>query len=205
MFREKNPSKKQKSPVCDLCKKKTCREDEDCFGITEQIMPFYTEKILDLARVASKIEGQFYMQKTRLEEIMIFSQRMGYKKLGVAFCIGLSEEAKILCKFLRKEFDVSSVCCKVCAVEKKVLGLEKIKAEEQETMCNPVGQAMLLNRAETDLNLICGLCIGHDIQFTQYSEAPVTTFIVKDRVLGHNPVVSLYCRYLRKRVDEDEV
>jgi uncharacterized metal-binding protein len=67
-------------------------------------------------------------------------------------------------------------------------------------MCNPIGQATLLNKAETDLNIICGLCIGHDIQFTNYSKAPVTTFIVKDRVLAHNTAASLYNPYLRKRI-----
>jgi uncharacterized metal-binding protein len=66
-------------------------------------------------------------------------------------------------------------------------------------MCNPIGQAEILNREGTDLNLICGLCIGHDIQFTKHSRSPVSTFIVKDRVLAHNPAGSLYCRYLRKR------
>ena len=49
-----------------------------------------------------------------------------------------------------------------------------------------------LNRAETDLNIIVGLCVGHDILFTKYSDAPVTTLVVKDRVAGHNPVSVLY-------------
>ena len=31
-----------------------------------------------------------------------------------------------------------------------------------------------------------------DILFTKYSEAPVTTLVVKDRVAGHNPVSVLY-------------
>ena len=71
-------------------------------------------------------------------------------------------------------------------------------------MCNLIGQAFLLNRENTDLNLICGLCMGHDVLFTLHSEAPVSTFIVKDRVLGHNPAASLYCRYLQKRLDPNE-
>jgi uncharacterized metal-binding protein len=37
-----------------------------------------------------------------------------------------------------------------------------------------------------------GLCVGHDSLFTKHSEAPVTTLVVKDRVLGHNPVSALY-------------
>jgi uncharacterized metal-binding protein len=55
-----------------------------------------------------------------------------------------------------------------------------------------VAQAKLLNRAGTDMNCIVGLCVGHDMLFTKYSDAPVTTIVVKDRVTGHNPVSVLY-------------
>ena len=36
----------------------------------------------------------------------------------------------------------------------------------------------ILNEVGTDLNVIVGLCVGHDIAFTQHSKAPVTTLIV---------------------------
>ena len=186
--------------ICDSCNNKKCREGKDCFNIRDQILPKYKGDNLKLARVSSMIEGQYYMRKTRLEEIMLFAKEMDFRKLGIAFCIGLSEEVKILSGFLQKEFDVVSVCCKVCGIEKTNLDLEKMKSDTYEAMCNPIGQALLLNRQETDLNIICGLCIGHDIQFTNHSEAPVTTFIVKDRILAHNTAASLYCQYLRKRL-----
>jgi len=59
-------------------------------------------------------------------------------------------------------------------------------------MCNPVGQAMLLDDAGSQLNVVVGLCVGHDALFTKTSKAPVTTLVVKDRVLCHNPVAALY-------------
>ena len=65
-------------------------------------------------------------------------------------------------------------------------------------MCNPAGQATLLNEAGTELNIICGLCVGHDAIFNMVSQAPVTTLIVKDRVLGHNPVAAIYSQYIRR-------
>jgi len=166
----------------------------------EESLKGYKGDHLKLAQVSSAIEAQYYMQKTRLEEFFLFANRMDYKKLGIAFCIGLSDEAKIFAEFLRKEFDVVSVCCKVCGIDKSRLDLERMKPDIHEAMCNPIGQAMLLNKQHTDLNIICGLCIGHDIQFIEYSEAPVTTFIVKDRVLAHNTAGSIYCQYLRKRI-----
>jgi uncharacterized metal-binding protein len=54
---------------------------------------------------------------------------------------------------------------------------------------------MILNTEKTDLNVILGLCIGHDTVFTKYSEAPVTTLAVKDRVLAHNPLGAIYSAY----------
>jgi len=77
--------------------------------------------------------------------------------------------------------------------------LTQISCERYETICNPIGQAMVLNDLRTDLNIIVGLCIGHDILFTKYSDAPVTTFIVKDRVTGHNPAITLYSSYYHKK------
>ena len=159
---------------------------------------------MKLARASSLIEGQYYMKKTRIEELILFCQKIGFKRLGIAFCIGLSEEAKRLADYLRNEFEVVSVCCKVCGIEKENLNLQKIDPDSFESMCNPIGQAILLNEASTDLNIICGLCIGHDIQFTSYSNAPVTTFIVKDRILAHNTAASLYNPYIRKRIGMDQ-
>jgi uncharacterized metal-binding protein len=69
-------------------------------------------------------------------------------------------------------------------------------------MCSPLGQAELLNRAETQLNIVMGLCVGHDALFASHSNAPVTTLIAKDRVLAHNPIGAIYSRYWRKRLKD---
>ena len=53
-------------------------------------------------------------------------------------------------------------------------------------------QARYLNSLGTDLNIMMGLCVGHDSLFIRNSEAPVTVMVVKDRVLGHNPAAALY-------------
>ena len=64
---------------------------------------------------------------------------------------------------------------------------------------------MVLARDGTDLNVMVGLCMGHDIIFTQHSKSPVTNLIVKDRVLGHNPAAAIYSRYyLKKRFGIDD-
>ncbi len=191
---------------CALCKEKECYQGKDCFNTAEDIKTKnFDPQTLKLIKVASEIEAQYYMKACRLEELLFFCNKMEYKKLGVAFCIGLESEAKILQKLLEKHFEVFSVCCKVGGVEKEFFDLPKIRCEQYEAMCNPVGQAMVLNREKVDLNIILGLCIGHDILFTQNSFAPVTTFVVKDRVLAHNPVGALYSKYYQNKLNRLEL
>ena len=127
---------------------------------------------------------------------MDFANKCNFKKLGVAFCVGLSKEAKIFSSILQHNgFEVNSVVCKNGSIPKEFLDIkedEKVRPGTYESMCNPIGQATFLNKAETDLNIMLGLCVGHDSLFIKYSSAPVTVFAVKDRVLAHNPIGALY-------------
>ena len=72
-------------------------------------------------------------------------------------------------------------------------------------MCNPILQARLLNEAHTDLNVVIGLCVGHDSLFYKYSEAYATTLVTKDRVTGNNPAAALYTAesYYKKKFHLD--
>ena len=184
---------------CAACAKKECHDQGvDCFDAKGDPREHLDDEDRKILRCASEIEAEFYCRMTRLEEVIEFCQRMEFERLGIAFCIGLASEAKILNKILARSFTVFSVCCKACGIDKRELGLDKIRDGQEETMCNPVGQALLLNSQDTQLNLLLGLCLGHDILFTKHSEAPVTTFAVKDRVLAHNPLGAIYSRYYRK-------
>ena len=188
---------------CSQCGSKECRDGRDCFSQAGNHKQLYqNSQIAELHRIASTIEARYYSKETRLGEIILFAKESGYKKIGLAFCIGLSEEAKIIDEILSRNFEVVSVCCKVCGVDKKEFDLPQISSEGQEVMCNPAGQAQLLNEAKTQLNVLCGLCVGHDAIFTKVSDAPVTTLIAKDRVLAHNPAAAVYNQYVRKRFNE---
>lgn len=123
--------------------------------------------------------------------------------MGIATCIGLIDEAKTFARILKKNgIEYVSVVCKVGGEDKANMGLAPedtiCKGAHPETMCNPILQARVLNREKTDLNIAIGLCVGHDALFSKYSDAPVTTLIAKDRVLGHNPVAALYSGYYKK-------
>ena len=87
------------------------------------------------------------------------------------------------------------MCCKVGSISKELLGMddsEKVRPGNYESLCNPVAQALLLEKAGTQLNVVIGLCVGHDSIFFMNSKAPATVLVAKDRVLGHNPVAALY-------------
>lgn len=165
------------------------------------------EEIYEFARQASIQEGEAYGDKNlgyekvkpvkpRIVEIIEFSKKMKFKKIGIAFCSGCRKEAAIVeSLFLKNEFKVVSVICKTGRVPKEEIGVtdkEKITPGLFEPMCNPIMQALVLNDAKTEFNIIVGLCVGHDSLFLKYSEALCTVFAVKDRLLGHNPMAAVY-------------
>lgn len=155
-----------------------------------------------LARTAARIEAEYYGQKTRAEETVLFIKRMGFRKVGIACCAALLEEAKRMARMLKKNgIEPYMVICKVGGQDKCEMGLseeEKVQGPGPETMCNPILQARILNREQTEFNIVMGLCVGHDSLFYKYSEAPATTLIVKDRVLAHNPAGVFYSNFYKK-------
>ena len=179
---------------------------------TPEETKLYVNSTINEQRAYQNIRGRVIAVRPRLLEIIKFSEMMGWKRLGVAFCVGLANEAKRTVEILEGAgFDVYSVSCKCGNVDKNDWGVkdeDKIISlrgrEDFEAGCNPIVQADVLNSESLDLYIIVGLCIGHDIQFTHYSKAPVTTFIVKDRVTGHNPMATLYSGYHHPRMWKED-
>ena len=185
---------------CAPCSEKKCTSGKDCTDILAEVKAKYVGEDLKILLTADKLTENFYMQKTRMEEVLYFAGEMGYKKLGLAFCSGLKEESEIVDRILSKEFKVFSAICKVCGIDKSAFRPgSKTKDNKIKISCNPIGQADILNKKKTDLNIVVGLCLGHDILFTKYSNAPVTTLVVKDRVLAHNPLGAIYSGFYRKK------
>jgi uncharacterized metal-binding protein len=135
----------------------------------------------------------------RLSELIYFCLGMKYRRIGIAFCVDLLEATEILTGVLRRFFEVVPVCCKLggARISDPMMnrGAGSDSAEHGHVACNPLAQAELLNRMETDLNVIVGLCMGADCVFTKASLAPVTTLFVKDRSLANNPIGALYSEY----------
>lgn len=163
-----------------------------------------------LALPAAQVEATGYCRWPRVQEVMEFARRIGVSHLGIATCVGLLQESRLLQEILEANgFQVSSVCCKVGSIPKEESGLkdeEKIHPGQFEALCNPIGQASLLNEAGTGLNIAVGLCVGHDSLFFRHSAAPATVLVAKDRITGHNPVAALYTShsyYRRLRNDRE--
>jgi len=195
---------------CPLCGIKACKYEPN----TKRYplfcpMPVETEQLAAIERTyledeelrkwaceSARTESAGYCRNTRIQEIMDFARRIGATRLGIAHCVGLTEEAKVAREiFLGNGFEVEAICCKVGSIEKEKVGLkdeEKVHPGCFEALCNPVAQATLLAKAGTQLNILIGLCVGHDSLFFKHSRAPVTVLVAKDRVLGHNPVAALY-------------
>lgn len=171
-----------------------------------------------LARAASLQEAEGYGNrggpgppvpaKPRVLEVCELAKKLDADPVGIAFCIGLRREAGLCQRILEAQgLRVASVCCKAGATPKESLDLsddQKIRPGSFEAMCSPVAQAMVLNACGCGLNVVVGLCVGHDSIFFRYSEAPVTVLVAKDRLLCHNPAGALhlsgsYYRYLTRR------
>ncbi len=180
----------------------------DLAQLTETSLKIYKkDEYAEFARQASIQEAEAYADrdlgyervrpaKTRIEEIAEFARKMNYRRLGLAFCVGLRREAKIVAEiYSARDFEVVSVICKAGCSDKKLIGLDdeqKIVPRQPEAMCNPVNQALILNHSRTELNILLGLCVGHDSIFLKEAKAPCTVLAVKDRVLGHNPLAAVY-------------
>jgi uncharacterized metal-binding protein len=154
----------------------------------------------EVALASARTEAAGYLVWPRVQEVMDFARRIEAQHLGIAHCIGLIEEAHILQKIFEAHgFKVSSLCCKVGSISKIEVGLrpEETLCPEggYDPLCNPVGQALLMNQAGTQLNVLVGLCVGHDSLFIRHSEALATVLVAKDRVTGHNPVAALYASH----------
>jgi len=173
-----------------------------------------------LARMAAKVEGLCYQpvpgsdavnaRWTRVEDTIALCRLMGFKKIGIATCIGLLDETRRLSEILAAQgLEPFSACCKAGSIDKLDLNLKeenKVRPNTFEPACNPIAQARICNAEQTDMNIIMGLCVGHDMLFSKYADAPVTTLVAKDRVTGHNPVSVLYGQnFYYKRLQKQPV
>ncbi len=163
-------------------------------ALLESAMEEYNDPMIrSIAIAAAEVETENYCKMTRLEETIEFAKKLHAKKIGIATCAGLIGESRTVARIFRTHgFEVFGVACK-CGTQKKTsIGVPEFCNATGENMCNPVLQAKYLNKENTDLNILIGLCVGHDSMFYRFADAPVTTLVSKDRIMAHNTVGAIY-------------
>ena len=163
--------------------------DEYKLGDNEK---FYADSLISMGQSAGG-------RMPRIIEAVNFCRIRGYKKIGVAYCSGMLKFGRAVTDVFKSYgFEVVSCGCKTGGFGPEELVDESLlngfgkrnpppaksesAARKPRAMCNPIGQAILLNNEGTDFNVIAGLCVGHDSLFIKYSNAPCTTVVLKDRL-----------------------
>ena len=202
--------------VCAECTKLGCqlRDPEKYMAVcpckatemqADALSRYQNEEDNKIAVAAAATEHEGYGRMSRMEEIIVFCKKAGFKKLGIIFCTGLKNEAAMVSKILRHhDFEVTSVCCKSGSMPKSAIGLRDdqcLSGCADEAMCNPIGQALAMNEQKVDFCILLGLCVGHDTLAIKHLEIPVTVLAAKDRVTMHNPLAAIYGAegYYKKR------
>jgi uncharacterized metal-binding protein len=172
-----------------------CPSKMDDASIERAWAAYEAPDVRRIAHASALVESEGYCQWSRVEEICAFAKKMGFERVGIATCISFVDLARTLSGILESHgFQVASAACKNGGIPKEAIGVrdeEKIRPGTHESMCNPIAQAELLNHAGCELNVVLGLCVGHDSLFFRHSKGLATTLVAKDRVLAHNPVGAL--------------
>lgn len=177
---------------CTSCSSKSCRTDaKDCFDVKEMSLSIFQDpKISSYARSASLlIDNGRAGTLNRTEEVLEYIKDQGYERVGVAYCFGIPHHAQSLEKRLKAAGTTPiMVQCTAGGVLEKEIAPEKTNGT---TSCNPVGQALALEKKKAEFVIEMGLCMGHDVIFHENLKIPHTTLLVKDRIYKHNPAVAL--------------
>lgn len=141
----------------------------------------YSEQDKQILKIA---EDSLNPRINRMDEIIAYAREAKLSKIGIANCTSFNKEADQLEGILLTAgFEVEKVNCKYGKVP-----FGDLLPGYRGTSCNPAGQAKYLEERDTQLNVMMGLCLGHDIIFNSKSKAPVTPLIVKDRKTKHKTI-----------------
>lgn len=206
---------KKMDSACHMCGVEKCKKgemenlpgfcpmgSEEAYQRANELL----EEDKDFFIASAEIEKEGYNQWPRVRETIELIKKMGYSRIGLAFCGGFSQEARLLTEIFKAHgIDLIGAMCKTGGSDKTEAGIKeeyKLKPGSFEARCNPVAQALVLNEEKTDFNIIMGLCVGHDSLLMKHSHALCTTLIVKDRVTGHNPAIALYLKdgYMKSKL-----
>ena len=180
---------------CTTCSDKVCRKQQtscerESFVKTEIIDQYQEVSVSEIVKAAAElVDSGRAGTLSRIEEIIEFSKRMNYQKIGLAYCYGMEKYAQAIETLLVDEwFDVSAVSCSVGGLKQSEVNAASCI---HKVSCNPLGQAEQLNAEKADLTLVVGICMGHDIILNRNLDMDFTTLVVKDRKYNHAPLLGI--------------
>jgi uncharacterized metal-binding protein len=178
---------------CTTCQDKVCRKEQtscnqESFEKEEVIHLYHESDNSNIVRTAADLVDHGRAGTlSRVEEIIEYALTMNFKKLGLAYCYGMEQYAKILETLLtNRGFSISAVSCSVGGLKQSEINSASCI---HKVSCNPLGQAQQLNTENVDLTLIIGICVGHDILLNRNLKMDFTTLVVKDRKYNHAPLL----------------
>ncbi|MGI6221223.1 MAG: DUF1847 domain-containing protein [Coriobacteriales bacterium] len=159
--------------------------------LQEELADEETWKVFEASAVSAY--EAYDLKLSRIEEIILFAREMGARKIGIASCTTMAREAHAAVRIFREAgFEVVGAMCKIGSLTNEDLSLTVPRRLDRKTViCNPIHQARVLNEAGTDLNVVMGLCAGHDSLFFKHADALSTMLVVKDFKHDHCPVLAL--------------
>jgi len=95
----------------------------------------YSNDDLKIMRAA---EDALLIGQNRVEELKLYAEKSGIKRIGIAHCIGMTREAEQLKEKLGDQFEVFTVDCKHKSIKSSELLNDPLL---KGTSCNPAGQA----------------------------------------------------------------
>lgn len=148
---------------------------------TQDYTSLYKEEDKVILKLA---EDSLNPQLDRVAEIIAYAKEAGIKKIGIGNCISFNKAAIRLKEILENNgLEVAQVHCQLGKIP-----FNDLVPGYTGTSCNPAGQAKHLEEEGTQLNIMMGLCLGHDMIFNEKSHVPVTPLIIKDRKLKENTI-----------------
>lgn len=193
------------------CEHATGDNPDYCLGgsvtpeIHEEVRRCYLDPEIHAIYVASVRSSALCSNLTRVQEIIEFARGLGVRKIGLASCTIMLNEARTFARILRDAgFETYGVACKIESNHRSDLAVHVSEGSQDTILCNPIMQARLLEEAGTELNVVVGLCVGHDALFYKHSAAVTTTLAGKDHITMNNPCAALYGHnsIYRKRIQE---
>jgi uncharacterized metal-binding protein len=181
--------------ICTSCKLKEGRSLTEC-----KVQKMDSQKVLDIyylpenheiVQLAAKlVDGGRTGKLSHLDEILEFIRLMNYNTVALAYYYSMEIEASKLTQILRSVDNVKIlyVSCTTGSMAQNGVNTDSCI---HKVSCNPIAQAMQLNKYGAEFVLTMGLYLGHDIIFSKYIESDATNFVVKDRLNKNNSIVEL--------------